>query len=62
MPWPSMAAMTDTKISGRVVAMLMMVAPMMNLGILVTSATQTAPSTNQSPPFTISTTPSAKRR
>ena len=59
MPCPSTAAMVDTKISGRVVATLMMVAPMINLGMRVISAAHTAPSTNQSPPFTMSTMPTA---
>ena len=62
MPWPSTAAIVDTMISGSVVATLMIVAPIMNLGIRVTSATHTAPSTNQSPPFTISTTPTMNSR
>ena len=62
MLWPSTAAIVDTMISGSVVATLMIVAPMMNLGIRVTSATHTAPSTNQSPPLTISTTPTMNSR
>ena len=61
-PCPSTAAMVETMISGRVVARLMTVAPMMNFGILVTSATHTAPSTNQSPPLTIRTTPTTNKR
>ena len=54
--------MVDTITSGRVVARLIIVAPIMNLGMPVTSATQTAPSTNQSPPLTMSTTPTANSR
>ena len=38
------------------------VAPIMNFGIFVTSAIQTAPSTNQSPPFTMSTMPMTNRK
>lgn len=54
--------MVDTIISGSVVATLIIVAPITNFGIFVTSAIQTAPSTNQSPPFTMSTMPMTNRK
>ena len=43
-------------------ARLTIVAPIRNFGIRVTSATHTAPSTNQSPPFTIRTTPTTNKK
>ena len=58
---PCDAAMEDTSISGRVVARLTIVAPMMNVGMPETSAIQLAASTNQSPPFTTSRMPIARR-
>ena len=54
--------MVDTIISGSVVATLIIVAPIMNFGIFATSAIQTAPSTNQSPPFTMSTMSMTNRK
>ncbi len=59
---PSTAAIVETMISGSVVAMLITVAPIINFGIFVTSAIHTAPSTNQSPPFTMKKIPTAKRK
>ena len=54
---PSTAAMTDTIISGSVVARLTIVAPTINFGMPETSAIQLAASTKRSPPLTISTRP-----
>ncbi|UKI21077.1 MAG: hypothetical protein L6V83_05795 [Christensenella sp.] len=59
---PSAAEMLETRISGRVVATLTIVAPMMKVGIPDTSAIQLAASTNQSPPFTTRRIPSARSR
>ena len=59
---PSSAAKTDTSISGRVVAKLTMVAPMMNLGMPDASAIHPAASTNRSPPLMMHTSPAANRR
>ena len=59
---PSSAAKTETSISGRVVAKLTMVAPMMNLGMPDASAIQLAASTNRSPPLMMHTSPAANRR
>ena len=52
-----MLAMTDTIISGSVVARLTIVAPTINFGMPETSAIQLAASTKRSPPLTISTRP-----
>lgn len=59
---PSAAAMTETMISGRVVATETMVAPMRNLGIPEASAIHDAASTNQSPPLTMSPRPTRNNR
>ena len=59
---PSSAAKTETSISGRVVAKLTMVAPMMNLGMPDASAIQLAASTNRSPPLMMQISPAAKKR
>ena len=60
LPWA--AAMTETIISGMVVARLTMVAPMMKVGIFMALAIQLAASTKASPPLITSTTPTANNR
>ena len=59
---PSMTPVTDTVSSGRVVATLTIVAPIMNLGIPVKFAMKTAESTNQSPPLMMSTRPTTNSK
>ena len=54
------AALTETRSSGRVVANDTTVAPTTNFGIPVASANQEAESTNQSPPFIIEQRPTMK--
>ena len=54
---PSSAAKTETSISGRVVAKLTTVQPMINLGIPEASAIQAAASTKKSPPLMMQTSP-----
>ena len=56
------AAMTETSSSGRVVARLTIVAPMISLGIPLTSAIQDAASTKKSPPFTMNMMPTRNRK
>ena len=58
---PSPAEMQDTRTSGRVVATDTIVAPMINVGIPLTSANQLAASTNQSPPLTTRAMPTISR-
>lgn len=58
---PSAVATIETIISGNVVAIETMVAPMMNFGTPSTSAIQLALSTNQSPPLMIKIKPTTKR-
>ena len=59
---PENVAMVETKISGKVVAILTIVAPIINFGMLNTSAIQTALSTNTSPPFIIKNRPTRKSK
>ena len=59
---PARLAITETIISGSVVARLTMVAPIMKGGMLAARAIQLAESTNQSPPLTTSTMPTANSR
>ena len=59
---PDSAAITDTKISGKVVATETMVAPMMNGGIPDADAIQAAASTKRSPPRIMQNNPSANSR
>ena len=56
---PSAAAIRETSISGRVVAMDTMVAPMIKVGMRSAPAIQLAASTNQSPPLMIISAPMA---
>ena len=58
---PFIAALTDTRSSGSVVANDTTVAPTTNFGMPVASANQAAESTNQSPPLIIRTRPTIKR-
>ena len=58
---PEAAAITETSISGRVVARETIVAPMMNWGMPDTDAIHEAASTNQSPPFIMHMSPAANR-
>ena len=59
---PDSAAITDTKISGKVVATETMVAPMMNGGIPDADAIHAAASTKRSPPRIMQNSPSANSR
>ena len=59
---PSMAPITDTNNSGKVVARETIVAPMINLGIPLFSAIQLLASTKKSPPFTINIIHKAKSK
>jgi len=57
---PSKDAMADTIISGNVVAILTIVAPIIKVGIPNALAIQLAASTKRSPPFTTQITPIIK--
>ena len=59
---PSAAPIVETKISGRVVAIETIVAPIIKRGTPLTSAIQLDASTNQSPPLTIRTIPTASNK
>ena len=59
---PFAAAMTETSISGRVVARLTIVAPTISFGMPLTSAIQDAASTKKSPPFTMNTIPTRNKK
>ena len=59
--FPFAVAVMLTIISGNVVAMETMVAPITNLGTPATSAIQLAESTNQSPPLMIKTSPTMNK-
>lgn len=58
---PCIAAITETVISGNVVAMLTMVAPIMKAGIPAALAIQLAESTNRSPPLATRNIPAMSR-
>ena len=58
--FPCLAAITETIISGMVVATLTIVAPTISFGIPLTSAIQDAASTNQPPPWMMRIMPAIK--